>query len=77
MRTFKGLLISVMSEEQTLYERIGGEEGITEMVGSFYEKVLADPVRFGPIERIDSFSGTLHALRPGKLVLFDGQIIDV
>ena len=31
-------------KEQTLYERIGGEEGIADMVGTFYEKVLADPV---------------------------------
>ncbi len=39
-------------------------------------QVLADPVRFGPIERIDSYSGTLYALRPGQLVLFDGAIVN-
>ena len=31
-----------MADEQSIYERIGGEEGIAGMVGSFYEKVLAD-----------------------------------
>ena len=39
-------------------------------------QVLANPVRFGPIDKIDSYSGTLYALRPGHLVLFDGRIVD-
>ena len=39
-------------------------------------QVLADPVRFGPIDRIQSYSGTLYALRPGKVVLFDGRIVN-
>ena len=36
----------------------------------------ADPVRLGPIDRIQSFSGTLYILRPGKLVLLDGRIVN-
>jgi hemoglobin len=35
-----------MSEEerkQTLYERVGGEEVIARLVGTFYERVLGDP----------------------------------
>lgn len=39
-------------------------------------QVLMSPVRFGPVDRIASYSGTLYALRPGELVLFDGRIID-
>ncbi|MFH1740872.1 MAG: hypothetical protein ABIH23_17835 [bacterium] len=39
-------------------------------------QILSSPVRFGPIERITSYSGTLYALRPGHLVLFDGRIVD-
>jgi hypothetical protein len=39
-------------------------------------QVLSRPVRFGPIHRIDSYSGTLYALRPGELVLFDGRIVN-
>ncbi|MDF1823759.1 MAG: group 1 truncated hemoglobin [Verrucomicrobiales bacterium] len=31
-----------MEAEQSLYERIGGEEVISSLVDSFYEKVLAD-----------------------------------
>ncbi len=39
-------------------------------------QLLLHPVRFGPIQNIASHSGTLYALRPGKLVLFDGRIVD-
>ncbi len=31
-----------MADEQSIYERIGGEEGISGMVDDFYEKVMAD-----------------------------------
>lgn len=36
----------------------------------------ADPVRLGPIDRIASYAGTLHVLRPGKLIQFDGKIVN-
>lgn len=36
----------------------------------------ADPVQLGPISRIGSYSGTLYVLRPGKLVLFDGLVVN-
>ncbi len=36
----------------------------------------ADPVRIGPIYRIQSFSGTLYILRPGKIVALDGSIVN-
>lgn len=39
-------------------------------------QVLADPVRLGPIEHIDSYSGTLYALRPGKIILLDGRVVN-
>ena len=39
-------------------------------------QVLADPVKIGPIDRIASYSGTLYILRPGKLVLFDGKVVN-
>jgi hypothetical protein len=46
------------------------------MVMADGSQILADPVRIGPIHRIDSYSGTLYVLRPGKLVLFDGRVVD-
>ena len=36
----------------------------------------ADPVRLGPIFRIGSYSGTLHVLRPGQLIQFDGKTVN-
>ncbi len=39
-------------------------------------QVLSHPVHLGPIHRIQSYSGTLYILRPGKLVLFDGRIVN-
>lgn len=39
-------------------------------------QLLADPVRIGPIDRIQSYTGTLYILRPGKLALLDGNIVD-
>jgi len=36
----------------------------------------ADPVRIGPIQRIQSYDGTLYILRPGRLVLLSGDIVD-
>jgi len=33
--------------EQSLYERVGGEAGVQRLIGSFYQRVLAD-VQLGP-----------------------------
>ncbi len=35
-----------------------------------------DPVELGPIEKIESYSGTLYILRPGEVVLFDGKTVN-
>ena len=39
-------------------------------------QMLADPVDLGPVTRIESYSGTLHVLRHGRLVLFDGKTVN-
>lgn len=39
-------------------------------------QVLADPVNPGPITAIASYSGTLHILRPGKLVQLSGKVVN-
>jgi hypothetical protein len=39
-------------------------------------QIHADPVRLGPITRIESYSGTLYVLQPGKLILFDGLVVN-
>lgn len=35
--------MSESPSETTIYERIGGEDGIASMVDSFYQRVMADP----------------------------------
>ena len=39
-------------------------------------QIHAEPVRLGPIMRIASYSGTLYVLQPGKLIMFDGLVVD-
>ncbi|MCC5937649.1 MAG: hypothetical protein JJU34_10225 [Lunatimonas sp.] len=39
-------------------------------------QLLADPVKLGPITAIESYAGTLHILRPGKLVQLAGAIVN-
>jgi hypothetical protein len=39
-------------------------------------QVHAEPVRLGPITRIESYSNTLYVLEPGKIVMFDGLIVN-
>ena len=40
-------------------------------------QIHADPVRLGPISRIASYSGTLYVLQPGRLILFDGLVVNM
>jgi hypothetical protein len=39
-------------------------------------QIHVTPVRLGPVNRIQSYSGTLYILRPGSLVLFDGLVVN-
>ncbi len=39
-------------------------------------QLLADPVRLGPILRMESYSGTFHLLRPDQLIQFDGRLVN-
>ena len=39
-------------------------------------QVHAEPVKLGPILRIKSYSNTLYILEPGKIVMFDGLIVN-
>ncbi|MDJ0787296.1 MAG: group 1 truncated hemoglobin [Myxococcota bacterium] len=32
-----------MSESETLYHRVGGEAGVHDLIGTFYQRVFADP----------------------------------
>jgi len=48
----------------------------TTMMMADGSQVLADPVRLGPISKIASYSGSMYVLRPGRLVLFDGKMVN-
>ena len=39
-------------------------------------QVHVTPVRLGPVNRIQSYSGTIYILRPDQLVLFDGLVVN-
>jgi hypothetical protein len=45
----------------------------TTVVQEDFSQILADPVRIGPIDRIDSYSGTLYLLGRHRLSLLDGD----
>lgn len=58
-----------MSDTPTLYERIGGEEGIQQMVESFYERVLQDELL------LPFFQGTdMGKLRTMQLEFFTAAL---
>ena len=33
----------MLEEQQTLFQRVGGEQAIAELINEFYDRVLADP----------------------------------
>jgi len=43
------------------------------LIAEDFSQVLPDPVEIGPIQRIASYSGALHLLRPGGLALLEGK----
>ncbi len=79
-----GSVHAATREEIFIYEN--GELLSLEPEGGYYSSNLtmimedgtqlhATPVRIGPIERIESYSGTLYLLRPGNLAHFDGKVV--
>jgi hypothetical protein len=68
-RLDKGALVSVRPEGGYLTSN-------TTMLMEDGTQVLLSPVRLGPIQHIESYSGTLYVLRPGQLVIFDGRRVD-
>lgn len=80
-----GKLHAATSEE--IFRLVGDKFETTKPADGYYgsditmvmedgSQVLADPIELGPITGIESYSGTLYVLRPGKLVLFDGKTVN-
>lgn len=64
-----GKLINIMPEDGYLSSDIT-------MVMEDGTQLLADPVKLGPITAIESYSGTLHILRPGQLIQLAGKVVN-
>ena len=67
-----------MSETSSIYDRIGGEEGIAKLVDVFYEKVLADgelKVYFehAPIEKLLRMQREFFAMATGGPIIYSGK----
>lgn len=67
-----------MSQENTLYERIGGEAGIEQLILAFYVKVLADPelapfFRDSSIEKLHSMQREFFAMALDGPVKYTGR----
>ena len=73
--------------EEDIYKLVGNEFVTTKPEGGYLNsdittlmedgtQVHTDPVRLGPISKVDSYSGTLYLLRRGELVQFDGSIVN-
>ncbi|MCB1063269.1 MAG: group 1 truncated hemoglobin [Verrucomicrobiae bacterium] len=67
-----------MSETSSIYDRIGGEEGIAKLVDVFYKKVLADgelKVYFehAPIEKLMRMQREFFAMATGGPIIYSGK----
>jgi len=67
-----------MSQEPTLFDRIGGEAGIEELILAFYVKVLADPelapfFRETSLEKLHSMQREFFAMALGGPVKYTGR----
>ena len=65
-------------QEQTLYERIGGDDGIRAMVDTFYEKVLGDPVLASyfkdvPMDRQHKMQRQFFSAATGGPAIYSGR----
>ena len=85
MCTLNGIVYAATKED--IYRLDGNRFVNTKPEGGYYSsnmtmvmedgtQIHSDPVRLGPVTQIESYSGTLYVLRPGKLVLFDGLVVN-
>lgn len=66
------------SAEETIYERIGGEETIAKLVDKFYEKVIADPeLKFYfehvPMGKLQKMQREFFSVATGGPILYSGR----
>ena len=66
------------SEDETIYDRIGGEETIGKLVDSFYTKVLADPelksyFKHAPLDKLNRMQRAFFAAATGGPIVYSGR----
>jgi hemoglobin len=64
--------------EQSIYDKIGGEEGIGSMVDSFYKKILADPelapyFKNVPMDKLGRMQREFFAAATGGPIVYSGR----
>lgn len=74
------MLGEFMSESPSLYDRIGGEEGIARLVDSFYTKVLADTelapyFESVPLDKLHRMQREFFAMATGGPIVYSGRPI--
>lgn len=67
-----------MESETSLYERIGGEEAISSLVDSFYEKVLADGelapyFKHSPMDKLLRMQKEFFSAATGGPLVYSGR----
>ena len=69
-----------MSQESSLYDRLGGDAGIGSLVTAFYVRVLADPelapfFRHTPLDTLHAMQHEFFAMALGGPVSYSGKPI--
>ncbi|MCB1079168.1 MAG: group 1 truncated hemoglobin [Verrucomicrobiae bacterium] len=67
-----------MTEESSIYDRIGGEEGIARLVDCFYERVTSDPelkayFEHAPMDKLRKMQREFFATATGGPIVYSGR----
>ena len=67
-----------MTEESSIYDRIGGEEGIARLVDCFYERVTSDPelkayFEHAPMDKLRKMQREFFATATGGPIIYSGR----
>ena len=79
-RTRHSRQLTTMSDTTSIYERIGGEEGIAQLVDAFYAKVTADAelapyFEHAPMDKLIRMQREFFAMATGGPIVYSGRPI--
>lgn len=66
------------TKDESIYDRIGGEDGIAQLVESFYERILKDPIlspffKEVPMDKLERMQREFFAMATGGPADFSGR----